>query len=397
MSMRWGVLALLFAVRTAMAVQYQSVAAVAPLLMQDYLVGIADIGLLIGLYLAPGMALALPGGALGRAFGDKRCVMVGLALMTVGGIIMGVAQSWSGQITGRLIAGIGGVLLNVLMSKMIADWFAGREIATAMAIFVNSWPVGIALGLVGLPLIAVAHGVPMVFLICTALVFLGLIALAWLYREPPNVSTALSGGAMPDRATTMAVVTAGLTWSLYNAGFAMVFGFGPSMLVERGWTIEAAGSTVSLALWLVAVSVPVGGYIADRGERPIEFIVAGCLAFAALLVAATRFDTVLLIFAALGIVAGLPAGAIMSLPARILGPGTRAVGMGIYFTVFYIGMVAGPLLGGAIAGWLGASSSTFDFGAILLLCSCLCVWLHQRQANSIGRTALRTTPEMTPP
>ena len=397
MSFRWGVLALLFAVRTAMAIQYQSVGAVAPLLVQDYLVGIADIGLLIGLYLAPGIALALPGGTFGQKFGDKRCVLVGLAFMTAGGITMVLAQSWSGQITGRLIAGIGGVLLNVLMSKMITDWFAGREIATAMAIFVNSWPVGIALGLLALPLIAVAHGVPMVFLICTALVFLGLIVLAWLYREPPSAASAAVAGAMPDRATTMAVVSAGLTWSLYNAGFAMVFGFGPSMLVERGWTIEAAGSTVSLTLWLVAVSVPAGGYIADCFRKPIEFIVAGCLAFSALLVVATRLDAMLLIFVALGIVAGLPAGAIMSLPARILGPGTRAIGMGIYFTVFYIGMVAGPLLGGAIAGWLGTAASTFDFGAVLLLCSCLCVWLHQRQANSIGRTGRRSIPEMTAP
>lgn len=49
MSGRWGVLAVLFAVRTAMAIQYQSVAAVAPLLIWDYGVGIADVGLLTGL------------------------------------------------------------------------------------------------------------------------------------------------------------------------------------------------------------------------------------------------------------------------------------------------------------------------------------------------------------
>ena len=78
---RWSILALLFAVRATMGFQYQSVAAVAPLVTRDFGVGLADVGLLIGLYLAPGIAIALPGGALGRRFGDKSTVLAGLALM----------------------------------------------------------------------------------------------------------------------------------------------------------------------------------------------------------------------------------------------------------------------------------------------------------------------------
>ena len=64
MPVRWSILGLLFAVRTAMAFQFQSVAAIAPMLRHEFGVGLAEIGLLIGLYLAPGIALALPGGAI---------------------------------------------------------------------------------------------------------------------------------------------------------------------------------------------------------------------------------------------------------------------------------------------------------------------------------------------
>lgn len=386
MSNRWGILALLFAVRTAMAIQYQSVAAVAPRLITDYGVGIADIGVLISLYLAPGIVLALPGGTVGRYFGDKRSVLAGLLLMSLGGVIMVLTESWSGQISGRLIAGVGGVLLNVLMSKMIVDWFAGREIATAMAVFVNSWPVGIALGLLLLPSIVVQHGVQTAFLVCTMIVLLGLVALLLLYRDPSADTPTASAAGVPGRAATIAVIAAGCTWSLYNAGFAMVFGFGPAMLVERNWSIEAAGSTVSLTLWLIALSVPAGGYIADYVKRPIAVIVAGCLAFAALMLAVTRTDAVLPTFVALGIVGGLPAGAIMSLPTRVLCPATRAVGMGIYFTAFYVGMAAGPLLGGLIGSWFGTSAATFDLGAVLLLSACLSVWLFRKLADAAVAT-----------
>ena len=52
---RWGILAVLFAARGTMAFQFQSVAAVAPLLTSQFGVSLADIGVLIGLYFAPGV------------------------------------------------------------------------------------------------------------------------------------------------------------------------------------------------------------------------------------------------------------------------------------------------------------------------------------------------------
>jgi len=161
---RWRILALLFSIRATMAFQFQSVAAVAPLLNGEFGVGLADIGVLIGLYFAPGIVLALAGGAVGQKFGDKTTVLAGLALMFAGGLAMTLSTTWSGQIAGRLLAGTGGVLLNVLMTKMVTDWFAGKEISTAMAIFVNSWPFGLAVSLVLLPPIGTAYGWSAVYL-----------------------------------------------------------------------------------------------------------------------------------------------------------------------------------------------------------------------------------------
>lgn len=380
MSNRWSILALLFAVRTAMAIQYQSVAAVAPILTQSHGIGIADIGLLIALYLAPGILFALPGGAIGRWLGDKRTVLAGLALMIVGGAIMVVADTWSGQVTGRVISGLGGVLLNVLMSKMIVDWFAGREIATAMAVFVNSWPVGIAISLLVLPSLAVRYDVASTFMAVAILLVIGLALFAWLYREPSSTASAAPQGRAPERDVTVAVIVAGITWGLYNVGIAMVFGFGPAMLAERGFSVEGAGWMISLPLWLIALSVPAGGYLADALQRPIALIIGGSLALAVLLAAAPRLNGVFGVFCAIGIVGGLPAGAIMSLPASVLSPQTRAIGMGIYFTVFYVAMVAGPLVAGVIGQLVGSSAAAFDFGALTLVAACASTWVFVRLA-----------------
>jgi MFS family permease len=384
---RWGILAVLFAVRLTMSFQFQSVASVAPLLGSEFGFGLADVGLLIGLYFTPGIALALPGGAIGQRFGDKTTVLGALLLMLVGGLAMALSSSWSVQIAGRLVAGAGGVMLNVQMTKMVTDWFAGREIATAMAIFVNSWPAGIAISLLTLPAVGTAYGVSAVYLAVAGLVGCGMALLAALYQPPVNSVAAATATARLDRNTVIAVIAAALIWSLYNIGFATIFSFGPSMLVERGWSITAAGSAISIVLWLTVLSVASGGFLADRIGRPEFIIVAGSIVFAALMITLARSDAVIGTTVALGLTCGLPAGSIMSLPARVLQPATRAIGIGLFFTVYYAGMMLGPVLAGVCATWTGSASAALDFGAAVILACPAILWGFNRIAAAMPKAA----------
>jgi MFS family permease len=385
---RWIILAVLFTVRLTMAFQFQSVAAVAPLLDQAFGVSLADIGTLIGLYFAPGVVLALPGGAVGRMFGDKRTVLVALLLMLIGGLGMALSDSWFLQITGRLISGAGGVMLNVQMTKIVADWFAGKEIATAMAIFVNSWPAGIALSLLALPSIGSGYGIQAVYLVVVALIGAALILFALTYQPHAKAASAAAMPSAPlDRGAAIAVVTAGLIWGLFNIGFAMIFSFGPTMLVEHGWSISAAGSVISLALWLGVVSVPLGGLLADRSGRPSLVLTAGCILSAILMAALPRSDAVIPIIVALGLIFGLPAGPMMSLPARVLRPETRAIGMGIFYTLYYATMMLGPVVAGAVAKSTGQAASAFDLGTAVVLACPILLWIFNRLPEARPKVA----------
>ena len=388
MRSRWGILAVLFAVRGTMAFQFQSVAAVAPLLSSEYGVGLADVGVLIGLYFAPGVALALPGGAIGQRFGDKAAVVGALLLMLAGSVAMASAVSWNMQIAGRLVAGAGGVILSVQMTKMLTDWFAGKEIATAMAIFVNSWPAGIAVALLALPVIGTGYGVAAVHLAVAASAAVGILLISALYTSPASAVAAPAAAAIGlDRNAAFAVMAAGLIWGLFNIGFATVFSFGPSMLVERGWSVTAAGSTISIVLWVAAISVPLGGFIADRSGRPELMLVAGCILFAALMIALPRSGAVIPIVVALGLISGQPAGPIMSLPSRVLQPQTRAIGMGLFFTMFYGCMVLGPVVGGVCAKWAGSAAAAFDFGAAMILLCPFILWAFNRIPQPVPKAA----------
>jgi MFS family permease len=383
---RWNALILLFIVRLSMAFQFQSAASISPALMEHYNVGLNQIGILISLYLAPGLVFALPGGEIGRRFGDKRVVLLGLTVMIIGGVAMAFAATWEWQLAGRIVAGIGGVLLNVVMSKMVTDWFAGKEIATAMAIFVTSWPVGIALCLLLLPPITAAKGLVVGLLVPAAFCALGFLVLAGTYpAAPQQPGTSVAKAAWPHPLATRAVIAAGCIWGLFNAAIGMIFGFGTAMLTERGWTLTAAGSATSLVLWIVSLTSPIAGLLADKTGKHIEFMLSGFALFGITLLMATRTDAVIPAFVVLGLAAGLSVGPIMSLPARVLVPQVRATGMGIYFTLFYPFVVLAPIIAGNVSSHAGTAAVAFDLGAFMLAACFPAYWAFRLFAARANR------------
>lgn len=384
MAIRWRILALLFLVRTTMAFQFQAVGALSPAFQQTFAVSVADIGVLIGLYFAPGMFLAAPGGALGRRYGDKRLVLTGLALMTVGGTMMVISELWMGQLAGRLIAGAGGVLLNVLMTKMVADWFTGKEITFSLAIYVNSYPVGIGAALILLPFVAEVGGLAAALTVVAVLTLVGFIGLAMFYRPPSELSDAPVAARAPMRGTLMgAVLAAGAIWGIYNAALATVFSFGPGLFVVRGLGMTEAGSVTSIILWLLAIVGSFGGFLVDWTGRRSLILVVGNLGFAVFVFIGSWTDQVLLNVIAMGLFSGVAVGAMMSLPALVLSPGNRAVGMGVFFTVFFFCTAVGPMIAGWLADLTGDIASTYQFAAALLVASVLFLPVYHKLAARV--------------
>jgi MFS family permease len=123
---------------------------------------------------------------------------------------------------------------------------------------------------------------------------------------------------------------------------------------------------ISLVLWLGIVSAPLGGVLSDHFKRPRTMLCLGCLLSAMSVITLAHSSAILLPVVALGVTIGLAPGAIMSLPARALGPTTRSVGMGVFFTIYYAAMTLGPVLAGASAKWHGNTSAALDLGAVAL-------------------------------
>jgi hypothetical protein len=117
------------------------------------------------------------------------------------------------------------------------------------------------------------------------------------------------------------------------------------------------------------LSIPVGGVLASRLPGPGTLIVLALLAAAAALAAVPRVDASTALFVMIGIISGLPGGAMMTLPARVMDVRSRAIGMGIFYSVSYSVMLGFPILQGALARSIATAVVTFDAAAIAMLVS----------------------------
>jgi MFS family permease len=376
---RWSVLAVLFLARMAMAFQFQAVATLAPLIGETYGRGLADIGFLIGLYFAPGVVVAIPGSTLAARLGERRVVVAAMVLMLLGGALMWAGTGWTALVAGRVLAGIGGVTINVVLTKMLVDWFAGREISTAMAVYINSLPVGIAFALLVLPR-TVSAGLAAAWATVLVVIAVGLALFILVYRAPEAApdSAAAPGAGRPALAPLLA---AAWIWAFYNAALAMVFSFGPVLLIARGWTLAAAGSATGLFMVVLSVAVPLGGVLADRSGGRDAVIAASLAGFMVLLIATLSAPDGLVapLLALTGLASGLAAGPVMGLPAQVLAPPARAFGMGVFFTVYYAVFLAAPPFAGGLADLSGDPGAPFLLGSAMLL-SCLAALVFFRRA-----------------
>jgi MFS family permease len=381
----WLILAVLTFARAAIGFQFQSVAAVSPFLIDHFQMSFAALGTLVGLYLLPGIAVALPGGALAQRFGDKRIVCIGLAAMTLGGAMMGAAESPIILSAGRAISGVGAVFLNVLLTKMVADWFQGREVVTALGILIASWPLGIAMALVVLPPLTQTFAWPAAMYVPAAACAAALALVAACYRDPsPDRASEPAGFRLDLTGHELALATlAGLVWTFYNIGFIVVLAFGPEFLTASGHTAAAASAIVSTMSWVLIPVVPLGAWLAERIGRPDLTMLTCFLAITLACWLLAGFGPAIWPLVAMGLLFGPPGGLIMALPSEAVRPERRAIAMGIYFTCYYAGMGVLPTLAGYARDLTGNPAAPFWFaGAMLVLAALMLVQFRIVQART---------------
>ena len=365
---RWLILFLLFFARISLGFQFQTMGSVSSQIIDELSFNYTQIGSLIGLFMVPGLFLAIPAGLTGNFLSDKSIIGLGLISLSLGGGIASLSETYELFFSGRLICGVGFVFSTIFFAKVTTDWFEGKELATAMSILVMSWPFGIAMGQIGHGWLATNFDWRWAFIIASSYCAISALLIMILFHPPPHIkSEKVSFGIRLTGNELLLTLVASSAWGLFNAGYVVYLSFGPSILIAQGMNTVSALGVISIASWIMIFSGALCGYIADRSGRP-DLIVFICLIFSMLSLLSLCFTTAnlmsVLIF---GLIGMAPAGLIMALAAKAMRPENRALGMGIFFMGQFF--LQGPAPG--IAGWIydNTLSPTFPmlFGIFLFL------------------------------
>ena len=379
----WLILAAMALARIAFGYQYQTVPTLAPELIAAYGLDYTTIGTLIGVFVAPGIVLALPLGLLGRRFGDRLIVGGGLALMTAGPVISAFWHDPLGIGVGRVIAGCGAVAMIVLQTKIIADWFHGRWFMIGISVSVAAYPIGVSAAQAVLPFIVARGGVFAGMLSASALIGATSILFLACYREASHAAPATHAApaprsfSLPSGGECVLVMVAGVIWAAYTGSFGGFISYLPTLMSTRGEPDWLTALLITIVTWGSVAGTLVGGPLALRVGR-LPLLVFGTIGATIGCLGIGLLDWPILSAFLFGVLGALPASMVMAAGTLSAQPENRAVGMGLFYTTYYLGNAAAPWLCGRTADLTGGPSGAFFAAAAIGLLAIPFWLLHAR-------------------
>lgn len=373
------ILAILTLSRVCVSFQFQSITPTASHLRETLPLTSAGFGMLLGLYMAPGAAMAIVTPMLARKFGYIVSLLGALTVMGLGQFGLIYAETLPFALLSRLLAGCGGCLIYVLTIDLAAKLCDAGRMPGRMGAVAASWPFGNAFALVLLGVL-VSMDMPGIAL----LIPIGLVvaAGAFVLSGLPHTRTwqATSTSLNEWRQALSSSLRPGLTFALYNVGFILITSFSPDLLVNQGFSDLSAANIASLPMWIFVFSVPLGGWLAGRSVLSGRALVAlGCLGPAFCLIASYFSHEKTLWYVLMGVLGGLPTGPML---ARAGSAVPRLFYSSLFFIFFIALLIFPPIVGAAI-------EASGDIRTVLAFCIALLVipfFLFAPAINPGGRS-----------
>lgn len=379
-STHWLGVALVVAAGVVASLQVGKVAIAVPQLRADFGLDLSMVGWLMATFSLLGVVGAVPVGAWVARAGDRRLLVAGLLAIAVGSTAGAWAQGIAMLLIGRVVEGLGFVLITIagpsVLQRMVAP--GGKDLA--FAIWSCFMPAGIAIALFSGSLPGGWRGLWLGNAALAALI--AVLVLAGVSRganansreAPVSWRSMARDAAATARAGAPALIAA--SFVIYSLQFFALFSFLPVLLIERmGVGTATAGQLSAVACCVNVAGNLAAGMLLKRGvARWLLAALASALMgisaigiFLPVLGAVPAFVLCLVFSGAGGL---LPATLIGTSP--IVAPSTRLVpmSMGLLMLGSNLGQMVGPVIvGGAVdsLGWPAAAAIVALAGAMGVL------------------------------
>jgi len=244
----WTVLALMLAAQVMVVLDVSVVNVALPSIASDLHLSSGDYQWTVSAYVLLSGGFLLLGGRMADLFDRRRMFLVGLAVFTLGSLVSGFADSALTLILARGAQGAGAAMLTPAAMSIVMTSYAGRQRATALALWGTVASMGIAAGVLFGGILTTAFDWRAVFFINVPV---GAVVLAGVLAKVPSMPSsaggATSGFGRLDISGALTLVT-GLLALVYAV----------ESTTSHGWT--AAETLVALA----AAAVLLGAFAVNE-------------------------------------------------------------------------------------------------------------------------------------
>jgi sugar phosphate permease len=359
--------ALIVGAQSTQAIAVGAIALFLPLLRADLGISFAGAGLLAAVATLSYAVMQVPAGILADRFSPKRLFAIGLLGTNALAIVFAVSDSFPVMLGVQGVAGVFRSLMFIPGLILITRHFSERRRATAMGLFVaGGFSSNIVVSLIG-PLLVGPLGWRGVIVASS---ILGLVVLAGFWVFADDVP------ALPrDEAATGSTrwVWRSREWWLLGViqfvRLSIVSGFGfwlPAyLIVERGFSLPAAGLIGAVSAAITAPANIFGGIISDRLGRPM-LVVGGALASLAVLLASigllTGVAELVVVICLIAIFIQLYFGPLFAIPHLLFGDRVAGLSSGFGNMCANLGGFASALT----LGILKDATGSFEWGFVAL-------------------------------
>lgn len=365
--------------RVSVSFQFQSVTPLLPALNHAFPVTPTGFGVLLGLYMSPGVAMAVAAPLLMRRLGRAATLYLAFALMAFGQCGLLLAPSVEYAYAARLLAGVGGCIVYISTVDLAAQLESAGPLALRMGAIAASWPFGNAMALVSLGALAspgnyvVAGLVPVAGVLVAAALIGPMLGSGHDAPRKETVRRADAASVADWRRSLLHGFPVAASFALYNVGFILLTSFSPQLLAAQGYSQAAATAVSSLPMWLFIVSVPSGGLLAGRSPAGDRCLVAlGCLGGALCILFSQAVADKAIWYVLAGILGGLPTAPMLAEAGRRepSAAGTT-VAYPALFLVFFLTLLILPPVVGALIDWTGNIRVSAGFCVVILIAAFL--------------------------
>jgi predicted MFS family arabinose efflux permease len=371
-SRRWLILASTVVSFFSVGLTFFAVPPLIPELISRFGLSHLALGVLMGAIAVPAIFLSIPLGAAVDRWPARAAGNYSLALMLVGSVLFAVAPSYVVLVIGRLLFGLGALVINLLLARLVTAAFSGRELSLAMGVFNAVYPASMVIMFTLHPRLLATFGWR------GELTTLAVVVLAAIPLHNMAAPRHLRGDAAVEEHRREPWVTAPLaalavSWMLFFAAYASVFTFAPE------WAGGDASALLvgSLIAWVALVLAPVVGGLIDRVGRAARWITGGQILLTAVLAAmAGSAIHPALAMVLVGVTFATVSTATYSMPAELVAPARIGFAFGFITAFSNLGTLVGPAVAGAMRdrtqawteAWatLAAAALIGTFAALLL-------------------------------